>query len=220
MPGTAMVVFSLPTADDEVRLLREYVFPAMDRLDDAAGFDADYRIRALRYSADPKLPGGEIRMAIEGEFEAVVDHERERWNDLRDSSFVDSWCVEATETDAKSIAADRFAGDRPDVAAHAPFLATSAAKEWYETFDGPVPAVADDDDASVSSGWWMFVHLFANIQGADWDDEIDALLVGIENRLRSLEAYHGTHSAHERLSHIRERVESFETTLDTSDSSV
>ncbi|KTG11218.1 hypothetical protein AUR64_04630 [Haloprofundus marisrubri] len=214
-----MVVFSVPTADDEVRLLREYVFPAMDRLDDSAELSADHRIRAFRYGADPDLPGGEIRMAIEGEFETVVDHERDRWNDLRESSFVDSWCVEAQETDAKSIAADRFAGDRPDVAAHAPFLATSAAKEWYETFDGPVPAVADDD-AAVSAGWWMFVHLFANIQGADWDDEIDALLVGIENRLRSLEAYQGPDSARERLDDIRERVDSFETMLDASDSAV
>ncbi|WP_117590962.1 hypothetical protein [Haloprofundus halophilus] len=219
MPGIAMVVFSLPTVDDEVRLLRKHVFPAMDRLADSDELDAEHRIRALRYGADPELPGGEVRMAIEGEFEAVVDHERDRWNDLRDSSFVDSWCVEASETDAETIAADRFAGDSTDIAAHAPFLATSAAKEWYETFDGPVPAVAADD-AAVPSGWWMFVHLFANLQGADWDDEIDALLVAIENRLRSLESYRGTAKSRERLSEIRARVDEFETMLDDSNPGV
>ncbi|WP_224449627.1 hypothetical protein [Haloprofundus salilacus] len=216
MPGIAMVVFSLPTADDEVRLLREYVFPAMDCLDD---LDADHRIRAFRYGADPELPGGEVRMAVEGEYEAVVARERDRWDDLRDSPLVDSWCVEAQQSDAESIASERFAGDRTDVAAHAPFLATSAAKEWYETFDGPVPAVVDDE-AAVSAGWWMFVHLFANLQGADWDDEIDTLLVGIENRLRSLELYHGSDTARERLREIQTRIDEFETVLNDSDSAV
>ncbi|WP_224335729.1 hypothetical protein [Haloprofundus halobius] len=158
-------------------------------------------------------------MAIEDEYGAVVDHERDRWNDLRDSSLVDSWCVEAREIDAETIAADRFAGDRTDIAAHAPFLATSAAKEWYETFDGPVPAVADDD-AAVSSGWWMFVHLFANLQGADWDDEIDALLVAMENRLRSLELYQSPDTARERLRDIQNRVDEFEAVLNDTDTSI
>jgi hypothetical protein len=190
----------------------------MDRLADDE-FDADHRIRAFRYGADPDLPGGEVRMAIEGEYETVVDHERERWADLRDSELLDSWCVEAQETDAENIAAERFEGDRTDVAAHAPFLATSAAKDWYETFDGPVPAVADDD-AEVSAGWWMFVHLFANLQGADWDDEIDALLVAMENRLRSLALYQDVDTAHQRLHVIRSRITEFETMLDEIDSSV
>lgn len=146
MAGAATVVFSTDTLAGEERFVRDHLVPALADLDEG---EAGVRTRFFRYGLDPTLPGGEVRLTVEGEYESFVDRERPRWNRWRAEGAIATWTVEATEVDLADSASAHLGTAHGDVANELQFLAAEAGARLVERFDGRLTPVGGNLDPLV-----------------------------------------------------------------------
>lgn len=114
--------------------------------DGCEGDDGAFRVRFFRYGLDPELPGGEVRLTIEGAYEPVVARERARWDRWREAGVVETWTVEATADRLADSAAAHLGTAYGDVASELQFLAAETGVALLDAFDGRLAPVGDGVD--------------------------------------------------------------------------
>lgn len=181
MSDRKVVVFETSDVVAEEALIREYVVPAFQRLEDRD----DVRWLAFgRYGHDPSVNDGEVTFYVYGDPEAVADDERSRWDELVADGFADEWWTDDTEIRIDELdESERL---------HTRLWATASrmAVTFFEEFDEvPAPIAEFDADEEFGVGWWIGLHHLVNDLGYQADDggeEIDLLFETLRSRLFAL----------------------------------
>jgi len=196
VPKRTTVVFDTdgPAADE--RFVREYVLPAMDRLPDT---DGCRDVGFLRYGHAPDADGGEVRLHLRGDVDAVVERESDRWDELVADGLVEGWTDAGPEDDG-----DKFGPRGAETIVRLEFLAGHMSKLFLEEFDGETLAPVDTcpDEGPVPVGWWSLLHFLANQRGLSAGAEIDAYREGIRNRLWTVALTEGEDAAEQRIDEL------------------
>ena len=88
MVSVERISFLTSGHDEDERFIRAYLVPSLDRLE---SIDGCIGVRFSRFGMDPRYDRNEVKIGIYGDFEAVVEAERERWNELVDDGLVEAW---------------------------------------------------------------------------------------------------------------------------------
>lgn len=174
------IVFEVATAAAEERLIREYISPAFDRIEQRS--DAQWPI-FNRYATDPSVEKGELLFIVFGDAEAVVSDERPQWNDLVADGVLLDWRTETT--DARIDALNEQERYRYRLRA----AASRMSLEFFEVFD-PLPDSFHQLDAEEQSiGWELCLHHIINQLGYQencGEEEVDLLFRGLVSRLYAM----------------------------------
>lgn len=205
MVSVERISFVTTGHESDERLIREYVVPAMDRLETIDGCTG---VRFSRFGQDTRYEKSEVVLGIYGEYEAVVDAERERWDELVEEGFVESWSRKGTP----------FANKPEDIRetlGEAYVLGSQMAAEYYETFDERPGLVAETtDDAGRRYGLWSAFHVLANNIGYDPAEEVDAYEILLRDRLVALTELRGHDFVRDRIDELRSELDELEETVD------
>ncbi|WP_224270894.1 hypothetical protein [Haloprofundus salinisoli] len=205
---TGMVVrFITDSHRADEALIRGYLVPSLHRLNAIDGCDG---IRFYRLGSDTRRNDGEVRLAIFGDYEAVIDAERNRWDELATEGSIEYWEVDETPS---AMGYPHNVGtfyQRLDV------LTTEMAALYYQTFDErPEPVDAFPDvELPTPIGWWVAFHLLMNQLGYSPKDEIQACFQCIDNRLFALTALEDSDYAREYIADLHMRLDDIEARID------
>ena len=211
--GTGMVAverISFRTSGHEAdeRLLREYLVPEMDRLESIEGCTG---VRFARFGQVPQYDASEVRLGIYGDYEAVIDVERERWDELVEEGLIESWEQIGAPFADQSEAVQATLRD-------AYLLGSRMATEYVESFEDRPGLVAETtDEAGRRYGLWTALHVFANNAGYSASAEVDAYELLLRDRLVALTELRGHEFVRERIEELRGELDELEATVDELD---
>ena len=192
--------------DADERLIREYVVPSMDRLDTIKGCDG---VRFSRFGMDPRWERSEVKLGIYGDYEAVIESERDRWDELESKGVIESWARDGAAFTDSPEEVQGFLGELY-------VLASRMSSHHFRTFDDR-PGLIDafpEKDMGRPIGWWVLFHLLANQAGYDADEEVEAYMLAIRDRLVALTETHGHEHAKEFVEELRGELDDVEETID------
>lgn len=201
MTDRTTVAFETAGAAGDERFVREYVLPAMERLPERewcrdVGF--------LRYGHAPHRDGGEVRVHLRGDVQTIVDRESDRWEAAVADGLARDWEVVGPEDDS-----DKFGPKGEELTARLQFLASRMSKHVFEELGDEALAPVDTypDEGPVPVGWWSLLHFLADQRALSPDEEIDAYVEGVRNRLWALGQWHGADRADERIDDLHDALE-------------
>jgi hypothetical protein len=180
-----------PRADE--RLVREYVLDAVDRLPGRPDCD---RVGFVRAGHKP-IDGGLVLLLVEGDGDAVVERERDRWDALVEGGLAEEWGAEEADHDYMA----RWGEDGAALRTRLEALAARMSRLAYEEFDDPPDPVdefageAADRESPTGLGWWTLLHLLTVQQGYSYGMEIDAYVEGIREAALKTAHYRDRESA-------------------------
>lgn len=191
-------------AADE-RLIREYVVPALDRIE---AVDGCAGARFSRFGMDPRYDRSEVRLGIYGAPDAVVDAERDRWDELVASGLARSWSREGPPFADLSREVQEFLGE-------AYVLGSAMAGEYYDRFEER-PALVEEatTEGGHRYGLWSSIHVFANNVGYTPEEEVDAYELLLRDRLTAITQLRDYDTVRERIDDLRETLDELEGTVD------
>lgn len=201
MSDRTTVVFETDGADADERLVREYVLPAMDRLPES---DTCEKVGFLRYGHAPDAEGGEVRLYLRGDPDAIVENESPRWDAVVEEGLARDWVDDGPEDDTATF------GDRGgETVADLQFLASRMSKVALESeaTNGLEPVDTYPGEGPVPVGWWTLLHFLADQRALSADEEIDAYVEGVRNRLWTIGLSEGEERANERIDHLLDELE-------------
>lgn len=148
------VAFLTETEEDVDQFIREYVLDAIDRVDESG------ICKGISFDRDEQLnPDGEsVILAVTSDFEAFVDHERERWREYREAGVIDDWQTKQLSRDEVE---SRFGEHGFELARRLIPLGGKMGKLAYEEFDDePFPPAEDayPEEDAMPTGWWAVPH--------------------------------------------------------------
>ncbi|ERH11688.1 MAG: hypothetical protein J07HB67_00696 [halophilic archaeon J07HB67] len=205
MVSVERVSFQTDGHEADERLVREYVLPAMDRLESVDGCRG---VRFSRFGRDPRYDRSEIVLGIYGDYEAVIERERSRWDELVADGLAGSWSREGPPFP-----------DQPEsvraVQRQAYLFGSHAARTVYDLFDDP-PALVDEvtDDAGRRYGMWTALHVLTNNLGYGPEGEVDAYELLLRDRLVALTEIRDHEFVRSRIDDLRSELDDLETTVD------
>lgn len=179
---TNRVVAILHTAEreKEEQVIREYVIPAMERLE---GDDRCKFTIFNRYGHHPNVDGGEVLFYLYGDSEELREQEQTYWEELKEHGPIEEWW-----TDDENVTFELF-DESKKLRLRLRALASRMSVLFYEEFDnfGEFKPNAintfPDDDPGLPAGWWGLCHHLINQQGYINDDEIEIYKRGLRGRL-------------------------------------
>lgn len=201
MADRTTVRFGTDGADADERFIREYVLPAMERLPKREDCTD---VGFLRYGHAPETDGGEVRLHLAGDVDALIEAETDRWDDLVADAIATDW-TEQPEDDSEA-----FGPAGAETVAELQFLSSRMAKHVFETYDSNERlALVDEhpEEGPVPVGWWTLLHFLADQQAYTADEEIDAYTEGIRNRLWRVGTVEGPEAAHARIDDLQDTLE-------------
>lgn len=210
MPVRTTVVFETDGVEADERFVREYVLPAMDRLPER---DWCRDVGFLRYGHAPREDGGEVRVHLSGDVERIVESESGRWETLVEKGRIRDWEVVGPEDDS-----DKFGPNGEEMVARLQFLSSRMSKHVFEEFDPDedlAPVDTYPEEGPVPVGWWSLLHFLADQQALSPDEEIDAYVEGIRNRLWTLGLAYDYDRADERIDDLVETLEEIREEVDS-----
>lgn len=194
----ATIEFTFASPDDELRFLRGYLADAWSRLETSdhweTGWFWSYR-QFADYDCGPD--GGLVRLVFEGDPDALVEAESDRWQGV--GGLID-WRLRRYEAEGYDslLAQQRDAkGDRGGEWEYRvkPIVSRFSLAVLRE-FDDPMPAVGESGEVNPRGiGFWAVMHDQLVQCGYDWYDETAACRKAMENRLKSIAAYRGADAA-------------------------
>lgn len=205
MVSVERVSFVTSGHEADERLIRGYVVPSVDRLE---AIDGCRGVRFSRFGRDTRYEKSEVILAIYGEYEAVIETERERWDELVEEGLVESWSRSGTPFDDHPEDVRRTLRD-------AYVLGSHMASEYYERFDER-PGLVEEvtDDAGRRYGLWSAVHVLANNIGYGPAQEVDAYELLLKDRLIALTELRGHDFVRNRIDELRAELDGIEETVD------
>lgn len=186
------------------RLIREYVVPAVDRLNDINGCDG---VRFTRFGMGP-WEKSEVKLGIYGDYEAVIEAERDRWDELVSNDLIESWSRDGVPFAEFSEEVQEFLG-------RTYLLASQMAVQYYEEFDEQ-PGLVDEfpDRTEQQIGLNLAIHVLINQLGYDTHEEIQAYMSNIRGRLRAMTQVHDYDTSREVVNDLRAQLDEVEETID------
>jgi len=195
------VTFGTDGVDGDERLIRAYVLPAMERLPEREDCTD---VGFLRYGHAPESAGGEVRLHLAGDVDALIEAESGRWDELVTEGLATDWEV-TPEDDSET-----FGPTGAETVAELQFLSSRMSKHVFEEFDeGERLAPVDEhpDEGPVPAGWWTLLHFLADQQTYTAAEEIDAYTEGIRNRLWRIGSVEGADAANARIDDLQDKLE-------------
>jgi hypothetical protein len=192
--------------DADERLIREYVVPSLDRLNSIDGCDG---VRFSRFGMDPRWEQSEIKLGIYGDYEAVIESERDRWDELESDGAIESWSRDGVPFTDHPDEVQEFLG-------RLYVLASRMSVQHFQEF-GERPGLVDafpDEDLRRPVGWWIVFHLLANQAGYNAEEEIEAYTLAIRDRLSALTETHGYEDARIIVDDLRDELTDIEERID------
>ncbi|WP_247729838.1 hypothetical protein [Halovivax limisalsi] len=143
-------------------------------------------------------------LVLNGEsLDRLVEAERSHWEAVRADGPLEDWETKSFEPayeSARAKSIENFGAVGGERAYRLRPLASRFTLDVLAAFDEDLPAVGESSEANpVPIGFWATIHYLMKQNGYDWYEEIDACTAAIENRLRSLAAFHGEAAAREAL---------------------
>lgn len=202
-------------AGDE-RLVREYVFDAVDRLPDQPGC-AGVGFNPLARKADlaeMDVDGGVLVRIWGASVDAVVERERERWDRLVEDGLAEAWEWSADDGTLAEYMGEQGARRYLQLLG----LATRLSKQVYDEFDGrpdPVDEYPGEQRAAAAGvGWWRLLHLLTIQQNYRYSDEIDAYAQGIRSTARTIAEFDDRKRALDEIDGVIDSLEALRADLD------
>ena len=182
MAERTIVVFETDSVEAEERVLREYVLPAMERLEDAETCEFVF---FNRYGHDPSVDGGEVDFYVFGDPEALRESERDRWDELVADGPAEEWWTDDAPVDSESFDPEKRLRIRLRAAA------SRMAAEFFAEFEDDRPDALDtfDSEGEFGVGATTLLHHLLNqlgYQADDGEEEIDLCFENVRNRLYAL----------------------------------
>lgn len=179
MAERTVVIFETDSVEAEERVLREYVLPAIERLESA---DICESVFFNRYGHDPSVGGGEVDFYAFGDAEAIRDSERDRWDELVEDGPAEEWWIDDTPVDSESFDPEK----RLQIRLRA--TASRMAAAFFAEFEEDRPDALDTFDTGGEFGVGMTTllhHLLNQLgyQADDGEEEIDICFENVRNRL-------------------------------------
>lgn len=212
MNNRLVAVFATADVAAEERLVREYVVPAFRRLSDRSDV---HSVSFNRYGHDPSVDGGEVLFVVDGDADAVVASERDRWDALVADGPAEDWWVD--DTAVPLVERDDHERLHQRIRATASRMAVVCFEEFDDLPDA-IDAFDTDHDSVVPDaravGWWLGLHYLVNqlgYQANDGEEEIDLFFPLVKNRLLALAVApgHGPEAAEAKMDELRDELESF-----------
>lgn len=205
MVDVTRISFVTPDTDAEERLCREYVVPALDRLESIDGCEG---VRFTRFGRDPRYDRGEVKLAVYGASEAVIAAERDRWDALVETGLAESWSRDG----------EPFAGSTPETRAFladAYRAASRMAAVGYRTFEER-PAMTGAVDAAGDRAFGMAAafHVLANAMGYSSGEELDGYEWLLRDRLVTGTQVYGYDAMRDRIDDLRAELDAIERRID------
>jgi hypothetical protein len=203
MSDRKVVIFETSDVGTEEQLIREYVVPAVPRLEDRE--DVQW-LMFNRYGHDPSVKGGEVIFYIFGDVEAVATDEREHWDGLVTDGFAEEWWTDDTEVSIADF-------DERELLRHRMrATASRMALYFFEEFD-KFPDSTDEfhNGENFGIGWWMCLHHLINqlgYQRRNGEEEIDLLFEDLRNRLYGIATGVSTDHAETKIAELITELES------------
>lgn len=212
---SGMVTFRTAGAEGDERLIREYVFEAMDRLPEQPGCEGvafNPLARKARLS-EFDAPGGVLLRIWGRNAESVITRERDRWDELVEAGLADSWEWVPEEGEL----ADYMGANGAERYRELHSLASHLSRKIYSEFDerpDPVDEYPDEDrHAPAGVGWWRLLHLLTIQQNYRYAQEIDAYTEGIRSTVHTLAEFDSEESALRTLEGVIESLQALQTEL-------
>lgn len=213
----ADVEFRFESVDDEARFVRSYLPDAWDRFDRSdhweTGWFWAYRQFAT-YDAGPD--GGLVRLVFEGDPNALVEAEADRW-----AAFdgLESWEPRRYDELGYDSLLDQQRDAKGEVGGEWEYrvkpLVARFSLAYLRAFEEPMPAVGSEGEANPKGlGFWAALHDALVQCGYDWYDETDACLKAMQNRLKSIASYRGADAAREEYHRLLEAWRDHEAALE------
>ena len=194
----ATIEFTFGSPDAETQFLQRYLAEAWDRFEAAdhweTGWFWSYR-QFADYDCGPD--GGLVRLVFEGDPDALLAVESERWQDVEGLT---DWQLRRYEAEGYDslLAQQRDAkGDRGgELEYRVKPIVSRFSLSYLRAFDDLLPAVGESGGANPKGiGFWAAVHDQFVQCGYDWYDETAAYRKALKNRLKSIAAYRGADAA-------------------------
>lgn len=194
----ATIEFRFESPTDEERFVRTYLADAWDRFEASefwtTGWFWSYG-QFARYDSGPE--GGLVRVVFEGDPDALVGHESDRWNGF---SGLASWNVRRYDEEGYDSLLDQQKDAKGEVGGEWEYrvkpLVSRFSLAYLREFEEPLPAVGDEGDGNPAGlGFWAVLHDTMVQCGYDWYDETDACQKAMKNRLKSIASYRGAGAA-------------------------
>lgn len=184
------------------RVIRQYVIPALDRLNEVDGCNG---VRYSRFGVDPRWEKSEIKLGIYGDYEAVIEAEKERWDELVDDGLIESWSRDGAPFTDMPDEVQEFLGQLY-------IVASRMSAEYYREFDERPDMLDELPDAELSRpvGWRMLLHVLVNQVGYTPDEEIDAYMGSIRGRLAALTEFEDYDYVRDTINDLRKELDDAE----------
>lgn len=204
MASVERISFVTSGHDADERLIREYVVPALDHLESISGCTG---VRFSRFGMDPRYDQSEVKLGIYGDSEAVIESERDRWDELVEQGLIESWSRDGVPFSDQPDEVQEFLG-------RAYILGSHMAREYYEAFDDRPGFVEEVTDGSGRRyGLWAAFHVLANDIGYDAEEEVDAHELLLRDRIIALTELRGHDFARNRIDDLRSELDDLEATV-------
>lgn len=192
-----------PAADRQ--LIREYVLDAVERLPDMAACE---RVGFVPAGHKPGVDGLVILEVFGGQ-DAIVVHERGRWDELIDTGLAEDW---ETVTDVPDPT-EYYGENGADLRARLSMLAARLSRLVFDEFDEPPdpvdehPEEAAERATKTGTGWWTLLHCLTLHQAIPYEQEVEAYAEGIRDALIHLAEYRERDAVEAKLDEVTESLE-------------
>lgn len=197
------VHFETTGREADGRVVREYIRPAIERLEERTLID---RFHFFRYGHTDDQPS-EVRLRLRGDRDEVWKTERENWDQLQDAGVIREWRV--TDWPSEGL----FDGAEEELANRLFETASLMTFQYFEEFDesevDPVNTVPQKGNGGPGVGMWVLLHALFNHQAYAIDEEIAACRANIQNRLYLIGRTEGVDEMEARVEALTDDIEGF-----------
>lgn len=189
--------------ESDGRVVREYIRPAIERLEERTLID---RFHFFRYGHTDDQPS-EVRLRLRGDRDRVRRTEQENWEQLQEDGVIRDWRI--TDWPSERL----FDGIEAEFATRLFETASRMSFQYFEEFDEsevePVDTVPQNAPGGPGVGMWVLLHALFNHQAYAIDEEIAACRANIQNRLHRIGQTHGVDAMEERVEAVTDDIDAF-----------
>ncbi|MXV63497.1 hypothetical protein GS429_15825 [Natronorubrum sp. JWXQ-INN-674] len=197
------IQFETNTPEDAQRVIDNYAIDAVERVSSLDACEAFTFAPAWNPETEDR---SKAAIAFKGDSDAIIQHERDRWNSLVEEGVATNWneMMSMDEAEMVGVMGEKGAELWPRLGGISAKMAKLAYEEFddLETLPGAVETYPEEDREIGPLGWWSVLHTVTVQLNYSLDEEIDAYLYGIEHTLRNHAEYQGEDVVNERIDEL------------------
>lgn len=204
MVSVERVSFLTEGHEADEHLIREYIVPSMNRLEGIEGCEG---VRFTRFGMDPRWEKSEVKLGIYGDYEKVINAERDCWEELVSEGLIESW-----SRDGKPFA--ELSEEIQELCGRNYILASHMAAVYFDEYDQR-PGLVDEitDDEGRSWGLWGVIHVLLNQMGYSAEKEVEAYMLLLRDRLIALTEFQSHDDVREMIDDCRNQLDELKETV-------